>query len=341
MIKFEVNKVIYNGSTPNVTVKPEDIDIEPSQLTLDGNGAGNVKISSSIKPVEATIMAMLMNSDETDILSCNTCMVNLTQQHNNLFHSLSANPVGVNEEATITASIVDDIYNVWPPAPNVTVTFRISKDGVLLSTQTATTGNDGKCNITFTPAEIGMYDIEANFEDDDGTYETTGASLDVGDYKIWLHARYFGEWIDEYISDGKWALTYITRGTQWYDYGIIYGVDLDCKVYLQTNSLGELFIEDQEVNFSKVQSSTSDNRIQITSENIEPASAKTDSSGYCHAFYTASAIGLYGCNHTGTSIWWRATANTKSGKVASITINNRDDIIECNNKKLFIEESVR
>ena len=344
---FEVKFKIIDGDG---TLYP--IDSQISQETVSAYTASDGYCNAILKatqPGNIIVQASceLIPGDPNSIVT-RECYVTAIQppptpttEHDNIFQSVSADPVGVNEKATITACIVDNIYDVWPPAPNVTVTFRISKDGVLLSEQAANTGNDGKCDITFTPAEIGMYDIEAKFENDDGTYKTTGTSLDAGDYKIWLHARYFGEWIEEYMPDDKWALTYITRGTQWYDHGIINGVDLDCQVYLQTNSSGKLFIEDQEVHFSIAQSSTSDNCIQITSQNIEPASVKTDSSGYCHAFYTASAIGLNGWYHTGTYICWRATASTKSGKVASITINDVDDIIECNNKKLFIEESVR
>lgn len=74
-LKFEVSNVRYTGLTPNVTVVPEDIVIEPSQLPLDENGTGRVKVTANIKPVTATIMSMLMNSDETDILSWNKCEV--------------------------------------------------------------------------------------------------------------------------------------------------------------------------------------------------------------------------------------------------------------------------
>jgi hypothetical protein len=78
-IKFKVDTVTYTGSTPNVTVKPEDIVIEPSPLPLDVNGVGNVKVTAKIKPVEAVIKATLVGLDGQDTIISKTCDVNIEE----------------------------------------------------------------------------------------------------------------------------------------------------------------------------------------------------------------------------------------------------------------------
>ncbi|MEQ8190806.1 MAG: hypothetical protein ABRQ39_22755 [Candidatus Eremiobacterota bacterium] len=67
-INFAVESIKYIGTEPGITPKPEDIVMEPTQLPLDGTGAGKVKVTAKIKPIKTTIKATLDGTEVT-----NTC----------------------------------------------------------------------------------------------------------------------------------------------------------------------------------------------------------------------------------------------------------------------------
>ena len=79
-------------------------------------GYGKVNVTSNIKPVEATIIAMLMNSDETDILSWNTCDVILTLPEAYIYLCYPAENLirGYNQDGTLSITIpnIEEPHNI-------------------------------------------------------------------------------------------------------------------------------------------------------------------------------------------------------------------------------------
>ena len=75
-IKFTVESAAYTGTEPGVTLGPENIILKPTELVVDGAGNGTVEVDSAhIKPMKATIKAMLVGLDGQDTDITKTCEV--------------------------------------------------------------------------------------------------------------------------------------------------------------------------------------------------------------------------------------------------------------------------
>jgi len=116
-IKFTVepNSVNYTGTLPDVTARPEDIVLEPAQLTLGGDGTGKVKVSSELKPIKATIKATLVGTDGQDTSISRTCDVNLTLPEAFIYLCYPDENLvrGYNPNGTLCISIpIEEPYNM-------------------------------------------------------------------------------------------------------------------------------------------------------------------------------------------------------------------------------------